>query len=181
MSKGVAFVTGASRGVGKGAAIELAKAGFDVAIAARTVHEGEGSDEIEPDRVLPGSLDSTAEAIRATGQKVLPVRLDLLDRSTWQPAIGKVLGEWGRIDVLVNNARHQRYDHKARFADVSIESLEAELGANLFAPVYLAKLVLPLMIERGRGTIMSLTSGAGYRDPDAVAENVWPAPSASGL
>lgn len=170
MSKGVAFVTGASRGVGKGAAIELAKAGFDVAIAARTVHEGEGGDEIEPDRVLPGSLDSTAEAIRAIGQKVLPVRLDLLDRSTWKPAIDKVLGEWGRIDVLVNNARHQRYDHKARFLDVSIDTLESEIEANLFAPVYLAKLVLPGIVERGSGVIMSLTTGAGYRDPDAVAE-----------
>lgn len=168
MSK-VAFVTGASRGVGKAAAIALARAGFDVAIAARTIHEGEGRDEIEPDRVLAGSLDSTAEAIRETGQKVLPVRLDLLDRTTWKAAIDRVLQEWGRIDVLVNNARHQRHDHKARFLDVSIETIESEIDANLFAPVYLAKLVLPGMVERGSGTIMSLTTGAGYRDPEAPA------------
>jgi len=170
MSKGVAFVTGASRGVGKASAIALARAGYDVAIAARTIHEGEGRDEIEPDRVLVGSLDSTAAAIHETGQKVMPVRLDLLDRSTWPAAVDGVLAEWGRVDVLVNNARHQRYDHKARFVDVSVDTLESEIDANLFAPVYLAKLVLPGMVERGFGTIISLTSGAGYRDPDAVAD-----------
>jgi NAD(P)-dependent dehydrogenase (short-subunit alcohol dehydrogenase family) len=170
MSEGVALVTGASRGIGKGAAVALAEAGFDVAIAARTVHEGEGRDEIEPDRTLVGSLDSTAAAIEATGRKVLPVRMDLLDRSTWAAAVDTVLAQWGRVDVLVNNARHQRFDHKARFLDVELESIELELDANLLVPVVLSKKVLPGMVERGSGTIINLTSGAGYRDPDAVAE-----------
>ncbi len=170
MGTKVALVTGASRGIGRATAIALAEAGFDVAIAARTVHEGDGRDEIEPDRVLVGSLDNTADAIRATGRRVLPVRMDLLDRTTWSAAVEQVVGEWSRVDVLVNNARHQRHDHKARFADVSLETVEAELDANLLVPVVLAKLVLPGMIERGAGTIVNLTSGAGYRDADAVAE-----------
>ena len=170
MSKGVALVTGASRGIGKASAIALAEAGFDVAIAARTVHEGEGRDEIEPGRVLVGSLDSTAEAIRSTGQRVLPVRMDLTDQATWAAAIQQVVAEWSRVDVLVNNARHQRYDHKARFADVSLETIERELDANLLAPVVLSSLVLQGMLERGSGTIVNLTSSAGYRDPDAVAD-----------
>jgi NAD(P)-dependent dehydrogenase (short-subunit alcohol dehydrogenase family) len=170
MSDGVALVTGASRGIGKAAAIALAEAGYDVAIAARTVHEGEGRDEIEPDRTLIGSLDSTADAIRATGREVLAVRMDLLDRSTWEAAVDQVLAEWGRVDVLVNNARHQRHDHKARFIDVELETIELELDANLLVPVVLSKKVLPGMLERGGGTIINLTSGAGYRDPDAVAE-----------
>jgi NAD(P)-dependent dehydrogenase (short-subunit alcohol dehydrogenase family) len=156
--------------IGKGSAIALAEAGFDVAIAARTVHEGEGRDEIEPDRTLAGSLDGTAEAVRATGQRVLPVPMDLLDRATWSAAVEQVLSEWSRVDVLVNNARHQRHDHKARFADLSIESLEIELDANLLAPVVLAKAVLPGMLERERGTIVNLTSDAGYRGPDAPAD-----------
>ena len=96
--------------------------------------------------------------------------MDLLDRTTWSAAVEQVLGEWSRVDVLVNNARHQRHDHKARFADVSLETIEAELDGNLLVPVVLAKLVLPGMIERGTGTIVNLTSGAGYRDADAVAE-----------
>jgi NAD(P)-dependent dehydrogenase (short-subunit alcohol dehydrogenase family) len=170
MSDGVALVTGASRGIGKAAAIALAEAGYDVAIAARTVHEGEGRDEIEPDRTLIGSLDSTADAIRATGREVLAVRMDLLDRSTWEAVVDQVLAEWGRVDVLVNNARHQRHDHKARFIDVELVTIELELDANLLVPVVLSKKVLPGMLERGGGTIINLTSGAGYRDPDAVAE-----------
>jgi NAD(P)-dependent dehydrogenase (short-subunit alcohol dehydrogenase family) len=170
MNDKVALVTGASRGIGKAAAIALAEAGYDVAIAARTVHEGDGHDEIEPERTLVGSLDSTAAAITATGRKVLPVRMDLLDRSTWAAAVDQVLREWSRIDVLVNNARHQRHDHKARFLDVEPETLELELDANLLVPVLLSKLVLPGMVERGSGTIVNLTSSAGYGDPTAVAE-----------
>ena len=166
----VALVTGASRGIGKASAIALAGAGFDVAIAARTMHEGEGRDAIEPDRVLVGSLDATLEAIRATGQRVLPIRLDLLDKASWRRAVEEVLGEWGRVDVLVNNGRHQAHDHKARFADVELDTLEAELDANLLAPVVLAKAVVPGMLERGTGTIVNVTSGAGYRAPDSTAD-----------
>jgi NAD(P)-dependent dehydrogenase (short-subunit alcohol dehydrogenase family) len=72
--------------------------------------------------------------------------------------------------VLVNNARHQRHDHKARFADVETETIESEVDANMLAPILLAKAVLPGMIERGSGTIIDLTSSAGYGEPTAVAE-----------
>ena len=171
MSTPVALVTGSSRGIGKASAISLAEAGFDVAIAARTVHEGEGRDERNPGEVVPGSLDSTAQAVSATGQRVLPVQLDLLERASWYSTVDEVLSEWGRIDVLVNNARHQRFDHRARFADLSIETVDLELQGNLLAPVVLSKLVIPGMLERGRGTIINLTSTAGYMNPPGTAEN----------
>ena len=171
MSTRVALVTGASRGIGKASAIALADAGFDVAIAARTIHEGEGRDERHPGETIPGSLDSTAEAIRAAGRKVLPVQLDLLDRPSWSAGVDQVLAAWSRVDVLVNNARHQRFDHRARFADLSIETLDLELQGNLLAPVVLSKLVLPGMLERGSGTIINLTSSAGYQNPPGTVEN----------
>jgi NAD(P)-dependent dehydrogenase (short-subunit alcohol dehydrogenase family) len=72
--------------------------------------------------------------------------------------------------VLVNNARFQSGDHKARFADVSIATLDVELDTNLLAPVVLAKLVLPSMLERGSGTIVNLTSTAGYMNPPSPAD-----------
>jgi NAD(P)-dependent dehydrogenase (short-subunit alcohol dehydrogenase family) len=170
MGAAVALVTGASRGIGKGIAIALAEAGFDVAIAARTVREGEGRDFGTEDRPIVGSMQSTADAIEATGRRALAVRMDLLDRGTWQPAVDEVLTAWSRVDVLVNNARFQAPDHKARFIDVSVDSIDVELGTNLLAPVALAKAVLPNMLERGSGTIVNLTSTAGYMNPPATAD-----------
>jgi NAD(P)-dependent dehydrogenase (short-subunit alcohol dehydrogenase family) len=165
MSTRVALVTGASRGIGKAAAIALAKAGFDVAIAARTVHEGEGEDWTEPGRPVVGSLESTAAAIAETGRRALPVRIDLADRSCLSAAVARVLDQWGRIDVLVNNAAHRTSDHNSSFADMALTTLEDELEANIINAVVLTKLVLPSMLERKSGTLISITSTAGYMDP----------------
>src|SRR4051812_44561045 len=103
---GVAVVTGASRGIGKATAIALARAGFDVAVTARTLHEGEGRDDSDTGggRAIPGSLDTTASAIESAGRQAMSVRMDLLDRYSLTAAVDTVLGGWGRIDVLVNNA-----------------------------------------------------------------------------
>src|SRR6202453_4678702 len=92
----VAFVTGASRGIGKGIAVHLARAGFDVAITARTVEEGERSEQSstakESDRTsLPGSLRSTAAAVEAERANSLVVPADLLDRASLGAAATTVL------------------------------------------------------------------------------------------
>src|SRR4051812_40054330 len=80
--RGIGVVTGASRGIGKATAIALAEAGFDVAITARTVHEGEGIDDSDRGGgTVAGSLDTTAAAIEATGRRALSVPMDLMDRA----------------------------------------------------------------------------------------------------
>ncbi len=179
MGSQVAFVTGASRGIGKAIAVSLAEAGFDVAIAARTVQEGEAREHSstlkKSDlRPLPGSLASTAGLIEATGQRVLQVPCDILDPASLGFAIATTQERWGRIDVLVNNARYIGPGHMDRFLDTPIELLEKHLDANVIAPLILTKLVLPGMIERGGGTIINITSGAGYGDPPAPAgEGGW--------
>lgn len=81
----VAFITGASRGIGRETALAFARAGFDVAISARTVEEGESTVHRLCDAQgvpLAGSLNSTAAAIRALGRKALVVPMDLLDSAS---------------------------------------------------------------------------------------------------
>jgi NAD(P)-dependent dehydrogenase (short-subunit alcohol dehydrogenase family) len=101
----VAFVTGASRGIGKAVAISFAQAGYDVAITARSLVEGEEREHSSTvresnTRPLPGSLGATAEAIRATGRSVLSVPSDLMDLASIGAATATVLERWGRVDVL---------------------------------------------------------------------------------
>jgi len=175
----IAFVTGASRGIGKGIAIHLARAGYDVAITARTLHRGEQREhsptvhrtDTSP---LPGSLDETADLVAAEGARVLPVPADILDRSTLGAAMATVLAKWGGVDVLVNNARYMGPGHMDHFVDTPLELLDKHLEGNAMAPLVLIKLALPGMLERGHGTIVNVSSGAGMHDPPAAAgEGGW--------
>lgn len=170
----VAFITGASRGIGKACAIDLAAAGFDVAITARTVTEGEQREhsstlkdsDLSP---LPGSLSSTAERIEQEGAKALVVPGDLLDPASLGAAVATVLERWGRIDVVVHNGRYIGPGHMDRFLDTPIELLRKQVEGNLFAPLIINKLVLPAMIAQGGGTIVNITSASGYGDPTEPA------------
>ena len=105
-----AFVTGASRGIGKAIAIRLAQGGFDVAITARTMEEGERREHSSTVKksdttALPGSLASTADALRAAGAEVLVLPADLLDRGSLGAAATTLLERWGAVDLVVHNAR----------------------------------------------------------------------------
>jgi NAD(P)-dependent dehydrogenase (short-subunit alcohol dehydrogenase family) len=170
----VALVTGASRGIGKAIAVHLAGAGFDVAIGARTVHEGERREHSSTvarsdTRALPGSLDATGALIEGSGQRALPVFLDLLDRTSLASAVDRVLERWGRIDVLVNNGRYVGPGHMDPMLETPVELVDLHLQANVMAPVILAKLVLPQMIDRGHGVVLNLASSSGNMDPPAPA------------
>ena len=177
--RGVALVTGASRGIGKAIAVHLARAGFDVAIGARTMREGEEREHSSTVRSsdttpLPGSLESTASLVNAEGARALQVYLDILDRASLGAAVATVVERWGGIDVLVNNARYIGPGHMDRFLDTPTDLLDRHLEANVMAPIVLTKLVLPQMLERGGGYIVNITSSAGNSDPPAPAgEGGW--------
>jgi len=169
-----ALVTGASRGIGKGIAVHLARAGFDVALTARTAREGEGREHSSTLKKsdttpLPGSLASTAALVEETGQRALTVPSDLLDRASLGAAAATVLERWGHVDVLVNNARYVGPGHMDLILDTPMELLEKHLEANALAPIVLIKQLLPSMLERGGGTIVNVSSGAGESDPPAPA------------
>lgn len=174
MKQKVAFVTGASRGIGKSVAEYLAKAGYDVALMARTVHEGEAREhsptvkrsDMSP---LPGSLDSTAELVRQAGRDVLSVQADITDFASLGAAATTVLERWGRVDVVVHVARYIGAGHMDRFLDTPIEQIEKHLAGNFLATLVLNRVFLPSMIERGSGAIVNFTSGSAFSDPPAPA------------
>jgi NAD(P)-dependent dehydrogenase (short-subunit alcohol dehydrogenase family) len=167
----VAFVTGASRGIGRGCALHLARAGFDVVIAARTVKDDERP-QIGNVRV-PGSLEATAAEVEELGRRACIVRLDLLDRSSLRSAVETALAEMGRVDVLVNNAI---YGSAMRpFEQTPIEEYERAFAANVVAPMELVQLLLPHWKELGGAVVIDLTSGAGHNETAAqVGEGGWP-------
>jgi len=175
----VALVTGASRGIGKAIAVHLARAGCDVAVAARTVHDGERREHSSTVKrsdttPLPGSLDETAALVEREGTRSIGVFLDLTDRSTLAPAVQRVLDQWGRIDILVNNGRYIGPGHMDHLLDTPVELLDAHLEANVMAPVILSQLVLPQMLERGDGYVVNITSSAGSSNPPVPAgEGGW--------
>ena len=169
MEPKVALVTGASRGIGKATAVQLAAAGFDVAVAARTRREGDARDEEHGGRVIPGSLEATAVLIEQSGRRALEITMDLLDRPSLGRGVARVLDEWGHIDLLVNNAVHTGAGSMDHFLDLSVAQLEIKLEANVVAQFVLAKLVVPQMLERGDGTIVNITSAVATTDPPAPA------------
>ena len=91
----VAFITGASRGIGKACALRLARAGWDIAVAAKSIHENPK---------LPGTITATAEALRDMGVDGFPVRCNVRDLDSVRRAAEATLEHFGRVDAVINNA-----------------------------------------------------------------------------
>jgi NAD(P)-dependent dehydrogenase (short-subunit alcohol dehydrogenase family) len=174
MDRKVALVTGASRGIGKVCAQYLARAGYDVAITARSVTEGEErehSSTLKKSKTtpLPGSLQSTAALIEAEGREALGVPADLLDPVSLGACVATVLERWGRVDVVVHNGRYIGPGHMDLFLDTPVDLIEKQVYANAIAPLHINRMVLPGMVARSTGAIVSITSASGYADPVAPA------------
>jgi NAD(P)-dependent dehydrogenase (short-subunit alcohol dehydrogenase family) len=138
----VALVTGASRGIGRCGALALARRGFDVAITARTIKEGDGrahpSTSKAQDTEVPiaGSLETTAAEIEALGRSCLMIPMDLMERQAIYRVADQVLDQWGRVDLH---------------------------------PMLLIQLLLPQMLERGDGRLVNMLSEAAFTTPPAPA------------
>ncbi|MEZ5571242.1 MAG: SDR family oxidoreductase [Halioglobus sp.] len=170
MSSKIAFVTGASRGIGAESAVALAQAGYDVAITARTLSEGESHDHLGRSTPLPGSLEATAAAVRALGRQALCLQADILDEAAVIAAAEKALGHFGRIDLLFNNAVYQGTGNQEPVLVVTREQLDAIYQGNLFTPLALVKTFLPVMLAQGGGTIVNMVSYTAFHNPPAPAD-----------
>lgn len=143
MSGKVALVTGASKGIGRAIALAYAHSGAHVAITGRDATE----------------LQRTSDAIEASGSRSLICRADFLDRAAVASVPERVMEEFGRVDLLVNNAAiiHPR---------INLEELGEELWydvmeVNLNAAAMLTRKVIPLMRGNGGGSIINISSIGG--------------------
>jgi citronellol/citronellal dehydrogenase len=150
LSGKVAIVTGSSRGVGKGIALEMARAGANVVVAARS--------EQETDPKLPGTIYSTAEEIaRETGRKALALRVDVTNDDDVRAMVEKTTSELGKVDILVNNAGVM---FPGPFVETPLKRWDLLYRVNMRAGLSCAQAALPGMIERGGGTIIFISSVA---------------------
>ena len=162
MSAPTALVTGASRGIGRATAIALAENGYDVAITARTVKEGDPTARTaDPSIVLPGSLESTAAEIEARGRRAVPVPLDLLDREALAPAVDAAISGLGHIDVVVNNAIYVSDEGHKPFLENDPDDIVKRIWGDLTAQILLLHRTVGHMVENGGGTVVNIGAGSG--------------------
>jgi NAD(P)-dependent dehydrogenase (short-subunit alcohol dehydrogenase family) len=146
----VAIITGASRGLGKAFAIDFAKEGADVAVAARTTTEGK----------IPGTIYQTADEIKAMGRRAIPVKCDVTREESVNELIEKTLEKFGKIDILVNNAGVAWWPP---VTETPLKRFELVLKVNLIGAFLCVKAVLPTMIEQQRGSIINISSLAANK------------------
>jgi NAD(P)-dependent dehydrogenase (short-subunit alcohol dehydrogenase family) len=166
LSRRVALVTGASRGIGRQTVLALARDGWDVAFTARTLAEGDGT---VPQRqgsgmlAVEGSLATTAALVEQAGARALPVQMDLLDLASVRAAATKVLETWGRVDLLVNNAiAHLGHP---RLLEADLDDVAGTMTANYLHQLALAQAILPAMVAQGGGMVVNMASGSATADP----------------
>jgi short-subunit dehydrogenase len=147
----VALVTGAGRGIGRAVAIELARAGFALCLAARTL------DQLEETRRLTGLAPEHA----------LIVLIDLTAEDSPETLFTTLIDHFGRLDVLVNNAGWGAA--RTALHKTSMPDLDRMLALNLRAPIALARLAAATMVAQGSGAIVNIASAAGRAAPPSEA------------
>lgn len=152
MQSKIAVVTGGASGIGRAISCKLANTGITVVIFGRNEERGE----------------RTVEAIKNNGGEAAFYRTDLISDKNIELSVQVVLEDYGRVDILVNNAAVSGF--MGAVVDTPMEEVEDVLKVNLTSTFHLSKLFLPNMIENGFGRIINISS---------VAPRVTPANSAT--
>ena len=140
----IAFVTGASSGIGAATALAFAAEGTRLLLAARR------TDKLA--EVAAAALERGAEAVHTIG-------LDVRDREAVLQAINALPAEWAAIDILINNAGLSRGLEKLH--EGKVDDWEQMIDTNVKGLLYVTRAVVPGMVERGRGHVVNLGSTAG--------------------
>jgi len=144
----IALVTGAGGGgggsMGKGIALCFAREGADIAV-----------NDIDPEMV-----ENTAAEVRALGRRAMTVVADVTSETEVNRMVGRIIEEWGGIDILVNNVGHGL---PIMVEDMTADDWHFDLAKNLDAPFFCSRAVIPTMRSRGGGKIITIASMAGKR------------------
>jgi len=167
----VAVVTGAGRGLGRAYALRLARLGADVAVL-----------DVDLDGAAKFgeklSAASVPDEIRGLGRRAIGIESDLSRRANAEAAIQQVAAEFGRIDVLVNNAGGAITPvERSRASEMPDEDIKAMLDINLMNTIYCCQAVVPVMRAQRSGSIINIstmaattTMGRGLLAPYALAK-----------
>jgi NAD(P)-dependent dehydrogenase (short-subunit alcohol dehydrogenase family) len=167
----VAVVTGASRGAGRGIALELGAAGATVYVTGRSTRAQPANGYAELLRLsglgrLPGTIGDTAEELSRLGGRGIAVRCDHTHEGEVQALVDRVQREQGRLDLLVNNAwgGHETFDgvFQAPFWAHRLDHWESMFDRGVRNHLLAARCAAPLLVKQGRGLIVTTT----FRDRD---------------
>ena len=145
LAKKVALVTGSGRGIGRAIAVAFAREGADLVLAARSAAE----------------LDAVADEIRGLGRKAVCVPTDVIRRNQVDALAAAVRREFGRLDVLVNNAGGGR--ERSGILESDPDLWVEDVTVNCISAYLVSRALLPLMIESGGGRVINVGSGMGHR------------------
>ena len=145
----VAIVTGASRGLGRAIAVQYARQGAKVVVSARR----------QSPTGLTGTVEETAQAIRDAGGEVLPLACDVTDEEQVGDMVRRTVEEYGRIDVLFNNAGVMSMGETIE--DIDPDWWDQIMRINTRGPYLCCRAALPTMIAERRGSIINVGSRAG--------------------
>lgn len=140
----VAIVTGGDSGIGRAVAVLFAREGADVAIFYLNEHD---------------DAAETQRCIEAEGQRCVTVAGDVKDMEFCQEGVDRIVAQWGRLDVLVNNAAFQEHAHS--LLDLTEERFDETMRTNIYGYFHMAKAALPYM-KRG-GAIINTGSVTGLK------------------
>jgi len=162
----VAVVTGATRGIGRGCAVELGAAGATVYVTGRTV-EAQGSN-------LPGSVEATAREVSAAGGKGVAAPCDHRDDKAVEALFRRVQEETGRLDVLVNNAFiiPKELTSGKKFWELPISNWDDMLDVGTRSAYVASRFAAERMVDQGSGLIANISSSGAQEYAWHVAYGV---------